>query len=187
MKKIFTLLLATIMAFSFTACGNNTASVDVADATELLTKVWDSYTEEETFVIMGGDYEHIVDNAPGAYAYENAEEYGMEYALCFPLSAVDYIDDAASMTHGMMANDFTAGAYHVTDAANVETVTDGIKETTLNTQWMCSIPEKLIVITVGDNYVISAFGKNTLIDTFKDKIVETYGDAVVIAVEEPLE
>lgn len=187
MKKMISLLLGTMMVFSLTACGGNAASVDVTDATELLTKVWDSYTEDETFVVMGGDYEHIVDNAPGKYAYENAEDYGMEYALCFPLSAVEYIDDAASMTHGMMANDFTGAAYHVADAANTDTVVNGIKETTLNNQWMCGFPEKLIVVTVGDDYVISAFGKNALIDTFKEKITTVYGDAAEVVVEESLE
>lgn len=41
-----------------------------------------------------------------------AEENDLEHMVCYPLSAVEYIDDAACLIHGMISNGFPAGAYH---------------------------------------------------------------------------
>ena len=48
------------------------------------------------------------------------------------------------------------------------------------------MPEKLIVVTVGEDYVVSAFGIGAIVDTFKTAITTVYGNAAVVAVEENL-
>ena len=201
MKKLVALLMAGVMVFGFAACGNknndenqgneqNEVKVDVADATELFDKVWTNYTEtageDLQFFCMGGDFDNLVDGKPGKFDYTNAEENGMESQLCISTDAIAMVDDAASLMHGMMVNNFTGAAYHVADKANVQAVVDGIKDRTLNNQWMCGFPEKLIVVTVGEDYVISAFGNAMIIDAFKTSVTTVYGELASVVVEENL-
>ncbi len=208
MKKLVALLMTGVMVFGFAACGsnkdngedknNNTnneqqneeVKVDVADATELFEKVWTNYQEtageDFQFMCMGGDNDNIVDGKPGKYNHENAEENAMESTLCISTDAIAMIDDAAALRHGMMVNNFTGAAYHVADKANLQKVVDGIKDRTLNNQWMCGFPEKLIVVTVGEDYVISAFGYGEIIDAFKTSVTTVYGDLASVVVEESL-
>lgn len=203
MKKLVALLMAGVMVFGFAACGNKdneggkenqgqeeTVKVDVADATELFDKVWTNYGETASadiqFMAMGGDGENIVDGKPGKFNHENAADNGMESILCISTDAIALIDDAASLMHGMMANNFTGAAYHVADKANLQAVVDGIKDRTLNNQWMCGFPEKLVIVTVGEDYVISAFGYGQIIDAFKTSVTTVYGDLASVVVEESL-
>ena len=193
--------MAGVMVFGFAACGNknndgnqgneqNEVKVDVADATELFDKVWTNYTEtageDLMFMAMGGDFDNLVDGKPGKFNHENAEENGMESQLCISTDAIALVDDAASLMHGMMVNNFTGAAYHVADKANVQSVVDGIKDRTLNNRWMCGFPEKLIVVTVGEDYVISAFGNAMIIDAFKTSVTTVYGELASVVVEESL-
>ena len=82
--------------------------------------------------------------------------------------------------HMMNANTFTSGVYHVTNADDVSAVCDALKENIMNRQWMCGFPETLIIVTVDDNYVISAFGNGQIIETFKNKISGVYDNATVV-------
>lgn len=186
MKKLLVSLLAGAMLLGCVACGggNDTAKVEVADAQELLTKVWDTYAEDEKFFAMGGHFETPVDNAPGAYDVAKAED--LEWSYCIPADSVAMVDDAATIMHAMNANTFSAAAYHVTDAANVQTLIDAIKERTVNNQWMCGFPDELIIVTVGEDYLVTAFGAADLVDNFQNKLVEVYGDAAVVSVEQNL-
>ena len=135
MKRIIAILLVCMLAIGAVACGksgndsqSNTEenapveTVDVADATELLTNVWSSYEEADKFPIGGGDYDNIVMDAPGKYDVAKVED--LDAVLGLPQSAATMIDDAASMMHMMNANTFTAGAYHVMDASNQQNVMD---------------------------------------------------------------
>jgi len=198
MKKIVVLLATFAMALSCVACGgktenngaNETAKIEIADANEILTKVWDEYkasaSEDAQFPIAGGNVEAMVMDAPAAFdvTIEGAKD-ALITSYCIPAEAIDMTDDVATMMNMMMANNFTSAAYHVADAANVETVVNGIKDATLNNQWMCGFPEKLVVVTIGD-YVVSAFGNGMVIDVFKTAITTVYEDAAVFAVEENL-
>lgn len=192
MKKLAVLLLAGVMTLGLVACGTKNADsesgskVEIADATELLTKTWEAVPEDKKFAVVGGDAENMVEEKAGKFNLEKAEELGLENTMCYPLDAVEYVDDAASLIHGMISNGFTAGAYHVTDAANVQNVVDAIKERTMNNRWMCGFPEKLIIVTV-DDYVVSAFGYLDNIDAFSEALTSVYGDAAVVVVEEAIE
>jgi hypothetical protein len=57
----------------------------------------------------------------------------------------------------------------------------------MNNQWMCGFPEKMIIVTVGDEYVVSAFGNGMVIDAFETAITTVYGDAAVVSEKENLE
>ena len=193
MKKRVVRLICGMMILSLFGCGKKedvtetpapeAATVDVADATELLSNVWGTYTEAELFPIGGGDYENVVMDAPGKYDVSKAEE--MDSVLGLPQSSAAMIDDAASMMHMMNANTFTCGAYHLTDASKQQAFADALKENIMNRQWMCGFPDTLLIASVGDEYVVSAFGNAEIMETFKTKLTAQY-EAAEVMYEESL-
>lgn len=195
MKKIFfSMMLCIIVTVALVGCGKNSTednggtngtggsengasaeevpAVEVADAAELLTNVWNTYEEADKFPIGGGDYENMVSDVPGKFDVSKAED--MDSMLGFPAGSVAQIDDAASMLHMMNANTFTAGAYHISDSGEVQAVADALKDNIVNRQWICGFPDTLIVASVGNEYVVSAFGNAEIIETFKTKLQAEY-------------
>lgn len=184
MKRTIAIILSGLLVIGLIGCGKKAdapnagsetsvvETVDVTDATDLLTQVWNSYSDADKFPIGGGDYNNIVMDAPGKYDVSMVED--LDAVLGLPQSCASMIDDAASIMHMMNANTFTAGAYHVSDAANQQTVVDSLKENIMNRQWMCGFPDTLIVAKVGGEYVVSAFGNAEIIENFKNKLSETF-------------
>ena len=186
MKKITSLALALALALTLTACGkkDNTAgngdSSVPADATALLTAVWDAHSDDEKFPAAGGDYENPVEDAPGAVSIADADN--LNYMLTLPVEDAGKIDGAASLSHMMNANTFTCGAFHVTSKDDVETVASDLRDAIQSKQWMCGFPDKLVILTLGD-YVISCYGAEDLVDQFSEKVTETFTDAAVVCDE----
>ena len=186
MKKFIILLLSIFLAMSLAACGNKTDSRDssgkteIKDAKELLTTVWNSYEEDEKFAIAGGDMteENMTEDAPGTFGITDADE--LDRMLGFPAADAEKIDNASSIIHMMNANTFTCGAYHLKNADDVKSVAAALKENVMGRQWMCGFPDKLVVISV-DDYLVSVFGNEELVNTFKDKLTQTYENAKVIS------
>lgn len=189
-KKIMMLVVTAALLFSFGGCGKNSSSkeegsesVQVKDALEILTNIWNGYDEDQKFPVAGGDYDNISDNAPGKFDVSNTE--ALRSILIVPEEAASMVDDGASMMHAMNANTFTGGAFHLTEAADRGQFTDALKEAVLNNQWMCGFPEEFIVYGVGDEYVVSAFGKSDTIGYFKEQLLKQYPSAEAL-VEESL-
>lgn len=199
MKKLVALLLAGVVAASCMACDttekkeenkvesqNGAQKTEIKDATEVLTKAWNALADDQKFKAMGGDAENMTMDEPGKYNLEKAEEFGLENAYCFPEAELAKIDDAATLVHAMMANNFTAGAYHVKNASDVDGIVNALKDKAANNHWMCGIPETLLIVTVGDNYVVSVFGANDIIESFKGGLTKAYGDVAKVVVEQPV-
>ena len=188
MKKITSLALALALALTLTACGkkDNTAgsgdSSIPADATALLTAVWDAHSDDEKFPAAGGDYENPVEDAPGAVSIADADN--LNYMLTLPVEDAGKIDGAASLSHMMNANTFTCGAFHVTSKDDVETVASDLRDAIQSKQWMCGFPDKLVVITMGQ-FVVSVYGAEDLVDTFRDKLQNCFSSAAVVY-DEPI-
>ena len=191
MKKFFALMLCLVMVLGLVACGAKadggnggaSANVDVASPEELLSNVFALYAEDEKFPVGGGDAENMVMDAPGAMNVADAET--IDYMVGLPAGSIDKVDAVASALHMMNANTFTAGCYHVADSANTEAVIKALQENIQARQWMCGIPEGLVICTVGD-YVVSAFGAQQLLDTFTGHLNAAYEGAVTTVVSEPI-
>ena len=180
MKRTLSLMLALVMAVSLMACGKKDDGKNNADAPAdslaLLTKVWDSYTDDEKFPAAGGDYENPVEDAPGAVSIADADN--LNYMLTLPVEDAGKIDGAASLSHMMNANTFTCGAFHVTSKDDVETVASDLRDAIQSKQWMCGFPDKLVIFTY-DQYVVSLYGDEELVNTFRDKLQAAYSDAAI--------
>ena len=178
MKKILAFVLAMIMMLSFAACGSTATEepsgeteVTVGSALEILETVWGKFGEDEKFFAMGGDYDNMVDNAPGAVT--NADY--LAGVLLVPAGTETL--EAAGLVHGMNLNTFTAGAFKVADAA---AFAETMHEAIASNQWMCGFPDKMVIATIGNEYVVAAFGVNDAINPFEAKFTEAYPAAEVV-------
>jgi hypothetical protein len=181
MKKWIAMLLVLTMALGLAACGNKNGGdetttgapeVKPASALEILETVWNSYADEDKFFAMGGDMNNLVENAPGKYSLEDE---GLTATLLVPEDQIANIDQAASLVHGMMLNNFTCGAYHVTGDADA--FAKVMYDTISTNPWICGTPEKLIVAVIGGEYVVAAFGIEDAMNPFEAKLTAAYPGA----------
>lgn len=185
MKKILAFILAAVMVLSLAACADKGSEGGATSpsgaqtnqpksALEILEKVWSKYSTDEKFPATGGSEKHMKEDKPGKFDVSDAE--ALDFELGFPKANASEIDDAASLMHMLNQNNFSCGVYHVKDSGNVEALAGKIKENILARQWLCGIPEKLVILTVGD-YIVSVFGAGELTDTFVAKLSAEYGSA----------
>ena len=183
MKKIIAMLLAVMLVASMAACGGNTATTPStteakepvpATALEILETVWGSYAEDEKFFVFGGNMgENAVMDGPGKFDLTDTD--GLTYTLLVPEAEAANIDDAASLIHGMLANNFTCGVYHVT--GDVKAFGEAMKTAIMNNRWMCGMPEKVLVTVIGGEYVLVGFGIGDAINPFQAKLTAAYPKA----------
>ena len=146
-------------------------------ALSILTTVWNTYGEDEVFPSAGGDAEHAVDGTPGSFDWSNADS--LSYMLTFPAEDASLIDDAASLMHMMNMNTFTCGTFHVVSASDVTKLADDLHTTIQGKHWMCGFPDKLVIVTL-DQYLVSLYGNEDLVNTFRDKLTASYSAASVV-------
>lgn len=166
-KKFFAILLAVGMILTAVGCGSNDGNAKTtayADATEVLTTVWNNMGEVE-YPVFGGNFENSVDNAPGSLPVTDTDT--MTYTLLVPADVQEKVTSAATVNHMMNANIFT-GATLQLDGMDVKDAAEKIKESFLANQFMCGVPDKLIVVTSGD-FVVFAYGATDNVDAFKDQ------------------
>lgn len=183
--KGMTLLLALAALFTLAGCASQeqkpeeTQAAQIEDALTLLNTVWDSYAEEERFPAAGGDSseENMNMEGPGRFGLEDAQALDTMFGL--PQEAAGMVDDAASLMHMMNANTFTCAAFRTAEGADAAELAAALEESVMNRQWMCGFPDKLVIMEIG-GYVVSAFGNEELIDTFKDKTTAAYPEAELV-------
>jgi hypothetical protein len=185
--------------------GNQTVEPAYKNAVELLTLVWDKvpfliddagtpdnteddltkyveYEGEKYHNFMGGfelDAEEIpvmVQGAPGNFML-NGEM--IDSMLGYPAAKLSSIDSVASLMFDKNQNMFTCGAYHVVDGTNVTELANAIEENIQNRQWWCGFPERVIIIQLPGNYLISIFGQS-LATTFADIVVSSVEGAQIL-------
>ena len=190
MKKIFALLLAVVTVLSMAACGANkpveTTPVTTvpptteptavaASALEILETVWAQFGEDEKFFVMGGDFDNMVDGAPGKVTNSDF----IAGSLLVPADQTANITDVASLLHAMNANTFTCAAYAVADS---QAFADAMKTAIQGNHWMCGFPEKLVIAEVG-GYVVVMFGHGDAVNPFLTNLNTAYPTTNVLVEE----
>ena len=192
MKKMISALLALVMVLSLTACGakNEPAeTVQIESALSVLENTWAKFPEDEQFYVYGGDMEthtqkmeqdetYQMPVGPGAYDKTYGEN--LPYILLIPAEQIANVDEAATMIHGMLANNFTSGVVHLAEGTEVAAFTAAVHEAIKTNPWMCGFPEKELIADLGGNYVLIAFGVNDAMNPFQTHFVEAYPSAQIV-------
>ena len=185
MKKLISVVLVLVMALSVLAgcAGNNEQPTEPqvsgpASALAVLENVWTLYGEDEKFPVIGGNMESPVDGAPGAYDMAYAEN--LTYNLAIPAEELGNVTEAATMIHMMNANTFTAGVVKMAEGADVAAFASTMHDALVNNQWMCGMPEYMVIADMGGQYVLVAFGVNDAMGPFEAKLAEAYPTATVL-------
>ena len=196
MKKwiAFMLIMATLVSLG--ACSNNkgkdnkeTTAPTISQANmpesalALMEKIWASFAENERFPAMGGNYDedetknNIVDNGPGKYDLGND---GVTTVLMVPGENMDKIAEVSSLMHGMMANNFTCGAYKLKDGSDAKAFGEAMYKSIVAQRFLCGAPEAVFVAHLGNDYVVAAYGLKDLMDLLNNKLVAAYPGAQVL-------
>ncbi len=186
MKKFITIsMLLCMMLTLFAGCGKAAAPVETTPAEvlpgstlEVLETVWGKYAEEEKFAVIGGNIEANVMGAPGAYDLTYAEN--MTFNLLVPTDRIADVAEAASMIHMMNANSFTCGAFKMAEGVAAADFAAAMEASIKGNQWMCGFPDKMLIQTIGDSYVIAAFGVEDLMTAYAAHMAEAYPNAQIL-------
>ena len=151
-----------------------TAPAASGDALSILTAVWNTYNDDEKFPVS--------EDAPISMDISSIDN--ISYLLTFPAEDAALIDGAASLTHMMNLNTFTCGAFHAVSTQDAAKLADDLHTAIADKHWMCGFPDKMVIVTL-DQTVISLYGHEDLINTFRDKLQAAYPSAA-IAYEEAI-
>lgn len=185
MKKLVAILLCATIGISVIGCGDKKEPENGAgtaskyeSALDVLTTVADAYAEDQKFPMAGGDSENMSTEGPAAFDISKTEE--LTTSLTLPESEIKHIDDAASLVHMMNANIFTGAAYHLTDDADMKDFSKAVEESVLSKQWICGMPDTLVILKADDEYVVTAYGEAEIMETFKENAEASLDGSEVI-------
>ncbi len=191
MKKMIAAMLAIILALALVGCaadngtenGGNTSEAKV-EPLELLNTVWSGLADDQKFDVFGGDYneENMREGEAGNVSLDDADS--VEYLLTFPSSMVEKVESAASIIHMMNVNTFTAGAFKLKDAADVQAVCSAIRDALNSKQWMCGFPDKMLIANVNGT-IVSVFGAEGNVDNFRNSLTAAFEGAEIVY-DEPI-
>ena len=178
MKKCMTFAMALAMVLTlFAGCGKKQPAETVpaepmpGSALEILETIWAQYGDDEKFSIIGGNIEANIMDAPGAVDMAYAGH--LNYNLLVPEDKTANITEAASMIHMMNANTFTCGVFKLTGITAAD-FGAAMQAAVQGNQWMCGFPDKLLISSFGDAYVLVAFGVNDAMTPFETHLQAAY-------------
>lgn len=151
------------------------------NALELLSAVWALYGEDEKFPVMGGDMDK--GNFEGPDSFDLAQAEDMTYRLLIPQEQVENVADAASMIHAMNSNTFTCGVFHLAQGTSAADFAAAMQQAIQGNVWMCGFPEELLIVGLGEEYVVAAFGLTDVMTAFQSKLTEAFPQASILAAE----
>ncbi|MCQ2520786.1 MAG: hypothetical protein MJ105_00270 [Lachnospiraceae bacterium] len=194
-KRVLGIMMAVMVGMVTMGCGkdvNNTVgneveeTVSIGSAIEAMNNIWDNY-EGEKFSIMGGDYANMTDGVPGAMlvaddpATDEDESAAIKFLVLVPEDQIAKVDDGASMVHAMNQNTFTAGVFHLVNAEDKEAFAKAYVENAQNNMWMCGIPDRVVVMSLNDSYVLTLFGADDILKECQNTATTLYPGAKIVA------
>lgn len=175
MKKFVSAVLAIVTVVSMaalSACGGKDPkpaepAVSVKPV-EYFQAVWGDYKDDEMFPMAGGDFDTANMEQPDVFDIEKNKDAFVSTFLVPEDVLGEITGEVATAQHMMNANTFCAAMFTVKDAGKLQTLAESHKKAVQGNQWMCGMPDTLVVLSAGDCMIVG-FGADDLVKTFKDK------------------
>ena len=182
MKKLIAILLMLVMVLGlFTACSEPPAPSQAPEPEEKIV-----YTP---ISILGGTLaKYQKDDVVFNVSLDmniNLEENSdlLQSLLYIPEEQMESVIGASIMLH-MNQSFFTGAALELAEGTDPVAFAETLKDAISTTQWLCGSPEKLMVATVSDSFVVVAYGldndESPLITTFQNRLKDAHGEDAVI-------
>lgn len=191
MNKIFAVLLAALLLFSFTGCESekpteptqpsvpqetlhqNPEYVTDNPALAVLQNIWERFqgAKEEYVGGSGGDYQMA---APWQVAL--SDEDFLVGALFLSEKQLQKVTAAASVMHGLNTNNLTVGAIALEEGADFETFASEVKDRVLQNQWVCGRPGGMRIVKV-ENCLLIIYGTGNYSGAFVSALNDAYPEA----------
>lgn len=157
---------------------NTSTDVNTEDmsAVTVLDNIWNELAEDSKFPCFGGSIENSVDGAPGEVAL--TDENMLTNTLLVPADVQGSAASVASLVHMMNSNTFTGVSVKL-NGMTASDAADKIKDGFMNTQFVCGIPEKIVIAVYGD-IVVYAYGDGMIVDDFMGGISALNGAEIVV-------
>ena len=186
-KLISTLLTGVLLAGLLTGCGSNSGPTTATEETKtsasyesaqaLLEAIYSGMDQE--FPAAGGDEAHDTEG-PGSF---DISAYGesFQYQILVDEELIAMVkSQAATLLHMMNTNTFCSSVMQLEDAKNAESFAQHYKTIVQSNHWMCGFPDTMLVMNLGD-YVITAYGADDLVQSFKTSAVALGAEILVEA------
>jgi len=161
--KLISMVLALTLLLPGTA---------VADSTDVLHKIWSAYAPAERFSVYGGQPERAVQGKPAALDIRDRDALAARF--CVPHQLLFSIEDGACMVHFMNRCVFSAVVFRLVENQDPEAFAAAVRGSLRNTKWENGRPERYLVMIPEGQYVLMAFGKRQLLDTFLLRTAEVF-------------
>lgn len=169
MRNFAAVMMAAVV-MTMTACGggqkadapaqNETQASSYETAKDILDVLWNSSSKD--FPAFGGNFENNVENEPGELPVDDKDT--MTSTLLIPEDVQSHVTGAATLYHMMNTNTFTGAALKL-DGITADDAAAKIKDAFKNNQFMCGMPDKIVIYTVG-NDLVYCYGAGDVVDDF---------------------
>ena len=82
-------------------------------------------------------------------------------------------------------NSFTSGVVHLKPGVSASDLAKAVRDEIKEMRWMCGFPDRLIVASVGETYVLIAFGTEEYMSVFSAKLSVAFRGAQILY-DEPI-
>jgi len=152
-------LISVVLALTLLLPGRTTT-----DSGQLLQQIWSAYDPSEQFSVYGGQPEQAVQGRPGELDICNGDMLSENF--CVPQQLHFAIEEGASLVHLMNRCVFSAAVFRLAPNQDAEAFAAVLRGSIRKAQWEGSRPEQCLIMIPAARYILVAFGKQRLLDTF---------------------
>lgn len=155
----------------------NTEETPSAESETLaaLNAIWGAYGEDEKFAVIGGNMEAGIMDQPGVW--DPAYKEGLTTTLLIPAEQLANVTEAATMIHMMNTNTFSGGVVKLADGTDAAAFAQAVRDAIQNNQWLCGMPEKMIISDLGNGNILIAYGLNDAMTVFEAHLATAFAGA----------
>ena len=174
MKKRMYIAWFCLLCLFLCSCTSGT-SLSANDPEALLSQIWAQYHSGETFAVYGGSPEDNINGKPGKLS--NTDAYREKFLI--PENQLSSVKSAASLTHMMNSNVFTAGMFRLNQGTNIKSFASAVRDNLKANHWLCGSPEKLLIAAPEDGQLLIAYGSQDAVILLYDKLLSAFPNATL--------